>query len=85
MRRLLASFPNLYFVDPVGVAGTKGRLAIEWLDGFNFEIVHSNLNMINVIIKSNFSMKEWLLTCFYGSLYPSDKHVDWNFLEKNSF
>lgn len=69
MRSILNFFPNTDIVDPVGVAG---GLAIAWVDGFHFEVVQWNQNMINVIVKNNFNSKEWLLTCFYGA--PKHEH-----------
>lgn len=64
VRKILNSFPNHHIVDP---KGTAGGLALAWVDGFHFEIVQWNLNMINVLVKNNYNSVEWLLTCFYGS------------------
>lgn len=78
IRNFLSHFPNVFIVDPVGIAG---ELVMAWVNGFNFEIVHSSSNMINVLVKTNFSEKEWLLTGFYGSPYKPSKLDSWKCLE----
>lgn len=72
-------FPNTHIVDPDGIAG---GLAISWVDGFHFEVVQWNLNMINIIVKNNFNSKEWLLTCFYGSSKHDNKLEIMGYLEE---
>lgn len=34
--------------------------------------------MINIKVQTNFEAKQWLLTCFYGSPYASNRNVDWD-------
>lgn len=78
LKNLLTDFPNCYFVDPIGKAG---GLAFSWVDGIHFEIVHSNTNMLNVLIKTNFYDNFWLLSTFYGNPYKHTKLESWKFLE----
>lgn len=65
-------------MDPIGLAG---GLVVAWIDNFHFEIVHWNINMINIMVNTFFVTKQWDLTCFYGSPYPSYRNIAWDFLE----
>lgn len=51
------------------------------MDGFHFEVVQWNLNMINIIVKNNFHSKEWLLTYFYGAPKHDNKLAVMGYLE----
>ncbi|XP_026459207.1 uncharacterized protein LOC113359848 [Papaver somniferum] len=81
VKYLLKDYPNTHIVDPIGLTG---GLDLAWVDGFSFEIVQWNINMINVLGQPNSESKKWLLTCFYGSPYLSNRNIAWDFLTKIS-
>ncbi|XP_026384967.1 uncharacterized protein LOC113280571 [Papaver somniferum] len=72
------SYPNTWFVSSVGLSG---GLILLWKNGFPCYIVSSADNMIHVLIQSNPSKEEWLLTCMYGSTHSEERKKQWNFIK----
>ncbi|XP_026446539.1 uncharacterized protein LOC113347131 [Papaver somniferum] len=71
-------YPNLFFMSSVGLSG---GLDLMWKDGFLCEISCSNDNMIHVLLTSNASKQEWLLSCVYGSPHCEMKQRQWEFIK----
>ncbi|XP_026383536.1 uncharacterized protein LOC113279033 [Papaver somniferum] len=74
---ILKEYPNTHIINPIGLAG---GLALSWVDGIYFEIIQWNTNMINILVQTNSETKKWLLTCFYGSPYPTNRKIAWDFI-----
>lgn len=55
VRKLVNDFPNYHIVDPIDLAG---GLVVAWIDGFHFDIVQWNTNMINIIVKTSFDIPQ---------------------------
>lgn len=81
VKKLVVSFPKYHIVDLIGI--TWG-LVLAWIDVFHFEVVQWNINMVNIIVNTSFDTKQCALTCFYGSPYPSNRNIVWEFSEEIS-
>ncbi|XP_026398677.1 uncharacterized protein LOC113294495 [Papaver somniferum] len=71
------SNPNSLFVSSIGF---YGGLVLLWKDRFTCDIACRD-NMIHLIISSNASKQEWLLSCVYGSTHYEMKKQQLDFLK----
>ncbi|XP_026379630.1 uncharacterized protein LOC113274464 [Papaver somniferum] len=72
-------YPNLFFVSSIGLSG---GLVLMWKDGFPCDLVSSNNNMIHLLVTSDASKQEWLLSCVYGSSHYVMKQHQWEFIRE---
>ncbi|XP_026448625.1 DNA-(apurinic or apyrimidinic site) lyase-like [Papaver somniferum] len=71
-------YPNSHFVSSIGMSG---GLAVLWKDGFPCDIICSKDNMVHIIITTDASKQECLLSYVYGSTQWELKKQQWEFLE----
>lgn len=71
-------------VNPTGVIGTAGGLALSWSSKVSISVINTTDSQIDVIVTCNSSNNVWMFSGTYGFPYKIRKHTSWEYFQKLS-